>query len=310
MRIVFFGATKYSEDLLRALLHKKYEIAAVFTLPKRFAISYSPSGVELCTYADLKKIGRKFNIPTIEVKNNTVSVTDVKKFFPNLILVLGWYHMLPAGVRRIPSNGCIGIHASLLPKYSGGAPLTWALINGEKKSGVTLFYLEDGVDTGDIIAQESFAIEDYDDIASVYKKATQASIKILVNYLPRIAAGKALRIKQDISQRTYFPQRCPQDGKIEWGKPSKQIHNFIRAQTRPYPGAYSMLGNTMCKVWRAEIIESQKQERAGIPGQVVAVQGKYFEVMSGDGRLRILDYEPKELIKIMRSFEPCGIRLE
>ncbi len=310
MRIVFFGSTKYSEELLSELLRQKHEIAAVFTLPKKFTISYSPSGVELCTYADLKRVARKFNIPAIEIKDNVVSVAEVKKFLPDLILVLGWYHMLPSGIRRIPCKGCIGIHASLLPKYSGGAPLTWALINGEKKSGVTLFYLDAGVDTGDIIAQESFAIEDSDDIASIYKKATQVSIKILVSYLPRIAAGRAPRIKQDISHRTYFPQRKPQDGTIEWIKPSRQIRNFIRAQTRPYPGAYSMLGKTKCTIWKAEIAGPRKQERSGIVGQIVSIQEKHFEVNTGDGRLRISDYDPEGLIKIMRSLGSDELRLE
>lgn len=301
MRIIFFGATKYSEDLLKELLRNKYEIAAIFTLPRKFRISYSTSAIEICNYADLRKISKEYKIPIIELSGKFNKYVDrIKKFSPDIILVLGWYHLLPKAVRQIPKKGCIGIHASLLPKYAGGAPLTWALINGERKSGVTLFYLDKGVDTGDIIARTAFPIAYNDDISILYKKATRASIKILLDYLPRISKGNAPRKKQDMRQRTYFPQRRPSDGKIDWSKPAEQIRNFIRAQTRPYPGAYFLLRRSKIKIWKARVVKSGMQ-KTSIPGRVFSVRRNYFDVDTKAGRLRVTDCVFKTVMEIMRS---------
>lgn len=177
---------------------------------------------------------------------------------PDLLLVLGWYYMIPRKVRESAPLGCAGIHASLLPKYRGGAPIPWAIINGETTTGVTFFYMGDGVDNGDIIAQKSFAIEETDNCATVYEKATQASIKILREYLPRIAVGTAPRIPQDQNQATYFPLRRPEDGLIDWSWSAKRIRDFIRAQTKPYPGAFTHFNNKKVVIWDADVMEMHR----------------------------------------------------
>lgn len=176
---------------------------------------------------------------------------------PDLLLILGWYFIIPREARESAPLGCVGIHASLLPKYRGGAPIPWAIINGETTTGVTLFYIVGGIDNGDIITQSNFAIEEADTCATVYEKATQASILVLREYLPRIAAGTAPRIPQDPSQATYFPLRKPEDGLIDWSWDAKRIHNFIRAQTRPYPGAFTYIEGKKVTIWDADILEKE-----------------------------------------------------
>jgi methionyl-tRNA formyltransferase len=148
-----------------------------------------------------------------------------------------------------------GIHASLLPKYRGGAPLVWAIINGEKTTGVSLFYFDQGVDTGDVIAQKKIEISDTDDIRTVYEKATLAAVDVLRESLPLIREGQAPRIPQDHANATIFPQRKPEDGLIDWTRTPDEIRNFIRAQTRPYPGAFTVLEGKKVTIWDADIVD-------------------------------------------------------
>ena len=289
MKIVFFGVTKYSYELLEALLQNDYDVSVIFTTPEEFEISYAEKPVKIYNYANLKEFGEKFAVPVIEVNGNINSYyNDFKKYSPDVILVLGWYYMMPRAIREIPPMGCIGIHSSLLPMYAGGAPLVWAIIKGENETGITLFHLEEGVDTGDIIAQERFSIEYNDDISTVYRKATASSKKILLEYLPKIANGTAPRKHQDLSQRTVYPQRSPKDGEIDWTKSAEEIRDFIRAQTKPYPGAFTYIGNKKVTVWKAEVVERYNDN--------ISKSRSHHIIKTGQGNLRIVDCHPKDSI--------------
>lgn len=238
----FFGATNYSKELLLFLLEKNIKPKAIFSIPQEFNISYSDKKVKNTNYADLKKIALKYDILYHEVDSVDGKKTKdyepiIKELNLDLILVLGWYYMLPRSTRELSKYGAWGIHASLLPNYAGGAPLNWAIINGEKETGVTLFRMEDGVDDGDIIAQKSFSIEYEDTIKEVYKKATIASKGILLEVLLENIENIKF-ISQDKSKIKVFPQRKPDDGEIDLTKTSEDIYNFIRAQSNPYPGAF------------------------------------------------------------------------
>ena len=198
-------------------------------------------------------------VVTLRGKINSASYLEhITRWQPDLLLVLGWYYMIPRKVRESAPLGCVGFHASLLPKYRGGAPIPWAIINGETETGVSFFYLDGNMDSGDIISQIAFDIGENDTCGTVYEKATLASIKILQEYIPQIAAGTAPRIAQDETQATYFPQRKPEDGLIDWSWNAKHIHSFIRAQTRPYPGAFTFIEGKKVTIWDADINESSK----------------------------------------------------
>ena len=158
--------------------------------------------------------------------------------------------MIPKKIRDIATKGAWGIHASLLPQYAGGAPLVWAIIESQKKTGVTLFKIDSGVDDGDIIAQKGFPILKNDTIKEVYEKATKISIEILNKTLN----SKNIKFKpQDKSKIVVYPQRSPSDGLIDWSWNSKKIKDFIRAQTKPYPGAYTIINNKKIIIWDADI---------------------------------------------------------
>lgn len=259
MRTIFFGANDLGYQCCERLLERGENIVGLFTIPKEFRISYSPDKpVTNVLFRDIHELGERFRIPVIEVTGKMASHVDaVRELEPDLIVVIGWYYMIPRALRELAPKGCVGIHGSLLPLYRGGAPLVWAMINGEKQAGVTLFHFSDGVDDGDVIAQKSFPIEQGDTIREVLDKATRASVEIVEEYVPRIAAGTAPRTPQDHSSATVVPQRSPSDGLIDWKWDAKRIDNFIRAQTKPYPGAYTLIDGKRVTIWSADVCEAE-----------------------------------------------------
>lgn len=241
--IVFFGCTKLSEETLLFLIEKNISIKAIFSIPKEFNISYSESKVNNTNYADLSIYAEQLNIPFYEVDS-----TDEKKITnynqhlldlsPDVIIAVGWYYMIPKSIREIPVEGVWGIHASLLPNYAGGAPLVWAIINGETQTGVTLFRMDSGVDDGDIIDQKVMTITNDDNIGTMIKKTAIASKAIILKSLLK---DKIEYTPQDKSKIIVFPQRSPDDCEIDWSWDSVRIKNFVRAQTKPYPGAWTII---------------------------------------------------------------------
>lgn len=242
MKIVFFGATTFSKEVFVELIENKFSISSVFTIPQEFNISYSKEKVKNYNYSDIEFLCKEKNIPcyyidSAETGKKTTDYFDlISDIKPDIILVMGWYYMVPKKIRDIAKYGAWGIHASMLPDYAGGAPLVWAIINGETETGVTLFKLEDGVDDGDIIVQQKISIEENDTIKEVYEKVTIVSKKILVDAIKNINSIKFL--PQDKSRIKIYPQRKPDDGELDLTKPAKQLYDFVRAQSSPYPGAF------------------------------------------------------------------------
>jgi len=260
MKAIFLGCTKFSEEILRHLLSmENLEIIAIFSIPENFDISYSEKKVNNSNYADLSGYAKRAGIDYFLINSSKGDrITDyrsqISKYNADVMLVMGWYYMIPESVRSLIKNGAWGIHASLLPKYAGGAPLVWAIIEGEKESGVTLFRFEDGVDDGDIIKQRKFTIEPTDTIREVYDKATVASKSILTEI---VTSGQFQFTPQNKTEIMVYPQRSPKDGEIDWGWSSVRINDFIRAQTRPYPGAWTIINNKKVTIWDASIQDSR-----------------------------------------------------
>lgn len=287
------GATRFSEEMLLHLMQNDLNIQAIFTLPERFNISYSADKLKNYNYADLSYIAHDHSTPLYTVdsvpgKKTADYYSVIHDLSPDIILVLGWYYMVPGKIRALAKKGAWGIHASLLPKYAGGAPLVWAMINGEKETGVTLFRFDDGVDDGDIIAQKAFPIDFTDTIREVYGKATEASKYILDNSLRDI--DNIRFIPQDKTKVEVYPQRKPEDGLIDWNKSTLETYNFIRAQTRPYPGAYCFYKGNKLTVWDANIHQSGDYTKSG-HGTVVDVNNEdgYIIIATGDGYIKVND---------------------
>jgi len=254
---------------------KDITITGVLTAPRKFTISYS-KGKEVTNYlhTDYKSICDTNSIPIHELTtsmNDKYVIETIKSWNPEFILVAGWYHMVPKEVLVITRKGVAGLHASLLPKYRGGAPLVWAIINGEKETGISFFYFDNGVDSGDIIAQRKLKIEFNDTIRTVYQRIEELGIDIIRNMVPLIANNCAPRKKQNnLSDYEIYPQRCPDDGLINWKNTSMNIYNFIRAQTKPYPGAFTYFKGMKVIIWESKLVENIGHNAE--PGEVIAIK--------------------------------------
>lgn len=225
-------------------------------------------------YRDFSKIASQKNLPIIYVKDtmkNSDITAQILSLKPDIILVIGWYIKIPNEIISIPSLGTIGVHAALLPQYRGGAPLVWAMINGEKKAGISLFYFTDKLDAGDIIAQRSFPIRFCDSIADVYERMENTAIDMLQSELPKLAYGTASRTIQDETSPfvSMWPNRVPNDGLIDWNQSALDIYNFIRAQSRPYPGAFTYFKGNKIYIWQSMLIDAKNEKQCG--GEIISI---------------------------------------
>jgi len=204
------------------------------------------------------------------------------------LFAIKWRTMVPQRVIDTARHGLIVFHASLLPKYRGWAPVNWPLINGEKETGVTMFYAADDVDAGDIIEQRDRCITDGDDAGTIDAWLNDTVEEMLKQNLPRLADGTAARTPQNHEQATYTIWRSPEDGRIDWHKPAREIWNLIRGLTRPYPGAFAILDGRKLIVWSAEIETNPRRYVGSVPGKVERiVPTTGVNVLTGDGILRL-----------------------
>lgn len=255
MKIIFFGASKLGFKCCEAIINAGHEVVGIFTIPREFNISYSPDKPVInYLFEDFYKIGESFNIPVFEVNQNIKSYYDIiKDLKPDFILAIGWYYIIPKSILLLADKGAAGIHASLLPKGRGNAPLVWALIEGQSETGVSFFFFSEGVDNGDLIAQKVIPIDQEETIKTLLDKVENASIEILLENLPKIKNCSITPISQDHSKATYYPKRSPEDGLINWNDPPEKIMRFIRAQTKPYPGAFTVIGDKKVIIWDATV---------------------------------------------------------
>ncbi len=290
MKVLFTGASKFGFRCLKEIVGLDgIEVCGVLTNPKTFNISYNKAGVNNVLHADVQTFAEEAGIPSYCMENNMKEeglLQFIDKIQPDFAVVAGWYHMVPATLlEKFPWSG---LHASLLPDYSGGAPLVWAIINGEQQTGISFFLMDKGVDNGDIIGQAETEIVWEDTISTVYERIELLGVELLEKHLPDIASGTAKYIKQDESLRRVFPQRSEPDGLINWKLDAYDIYNFVRAQTRPYPGAFTFIGDHKMRVWAGEIVD----EDMNVP------KGSFFKnefgygFITGDKKwFRIIDSE-------------------
>lgn len=283
MRIVFIGASKFGLRCLEAMLPLPFSnIVGAVTVPQTFSISYRPQGVTNVLYADVKSFCDSKGISCLVMKQGMKDsglLEQVQAFSPEIFIVSGWYHIIPKSWLDIAP--AYGLHASLLPNYSGSAPLVWAMINGEKKTGITLFKFADRVDSGPIIGQKTTNINFDDTIATLYDRIESLGVQLLTEHLPLLNEGSAIHIPQDDSRRRIFPPRSPEDGSIDWLLSSEQIYNFIRAQTKPYPGAFALHGENKITIWRSRIADDPSMQHI-LPAEIKMVDNRIF-VGCGDG---------------------------
>lgn len=265
MNLILIGSSKFSLRCLTACLKITHlNVVGVITAPQNFTISYRPTGVNNVLYADVARLASEHGIPVWTLFNSMKDPGLFKKVMswkPSAFLVAGWYHMIPREWRELAP--AYGLHASLLPDYRGGAPLVWAMINGEKKTGITLFQMDDGVDSGPIAGQKEEPIQHDDTIATLYDRIEVRGLELIRDYLPKLASSSLKLQIQDETKSRFMPQRSPEDGLINWTMDATYIDRFVRAQTKPYPGAFTTLDDKPLYVWRTELASVSKQAKSG-----------------------------------------------
>lgn len=202
---------------------------------------------------------QRFGIPLHKVRSTKSSSTIdlVRSMSPDLVCVVSWSMIIPPEILEAGRLGCIGFHYSMLPQRRGGAPLNWAIIDGLKESGITLFYLDDGIDTGDVIAQAPFGIGVDDTVKDLLDKIVVIAPDLITGHIDGVLDGTGTRDKQDNSLATYTSRRTPADGEIDWSQPDEAIYNFVRALAPPYPCAFSKLGSRKIVVPSASIVDGR-----------------------------------------------------
>ncbi|OGY21970.1 MAG: hypothetical protein A3A65_02910 [Candidatus Chisholmbacteria bacterium RIFCSPLOWO2_01_FULL_49_14] len=280
--IAFIGCRDVGYQCLHFLLrHYRKNLATFFTLHESLADKTS-------NFRSFEALIKRFNdIPSYKVKdiNSKSHVHALERLKPDLIIQVAWSQMICDDIIKIPSLGCVGFHASLLPKDRGGSPVNWAIIRGENRWGTSMFFLEPGVDNGDIIARQKFSITLNDTCRTVYDKVTKANINMLRTYLPKLLSGTAPRKKQNERLATYNKRRKSEEGLIDWFKSSQEVYNWIRALTHPYPGAFTFLDNKKFYIWKASISRATKvRAKRSRPGDIVSkVRGRGLYVKTEDG---------------------------
>lgn len=249
-------------------------ITGILSDSQNIKISAKNTTISNAKYVNFSEIANDYGIPHYELsvgEKCSAVIPVIKQWNPDLMLVCGWYRIIPRSVTELAKQGAVGLHGSMLPDYRGGAPLVWSIINGETIGGISLFYLSDGIDDGDLVAQKSFKINYNDTIATAYEKMEQCGLEILNEEFLKLAYnGKLPRRQQshlETGKRENWPMRTPEDGRIDWKWDVLKIYNFIRAQTDPYPGAYTFLGNKKITVLDAKIFDFIKT--TGRPGEII-----------------------------------------
>ena len=277
LRIAFVGCVSEGYKSLEHLLRRGELVLSVFTLREDLA-----AGVSGAMRFD--ELAARHEVPLVKVQNinDEDNVDRIRALSPDLVLVIGWTQLVKPPILRIPRYGCIGFHASLLPRYRGRAPVNWAIIRGETRTGNTMIQLADGIDDGDILAQREIPIGFEDTCATVYDRVAETEFEMLDEVLPMIRDGRVVRRKQDPADATIMPRRRPEDGQIDWGQSAVDIYNWVRALTHPYPGAFTYLGSAKVFVWKASLASSSPGLLS--PGQTRAVEAGLF-VGTGSGSL-------------------------
>ena len=266
MNIVLFGGTDLTLRIAATLMELRMPPACVIHVGRGFTISYSPGGAENRKFADMAAWAEDRGVEAHEYEDIDATIAILQRLCPGIGIAAGWYHRLPARLRQLFTHGVLGIHASLLPKYRGGAPLNWALLQGEGESGVSLFELTDGVDDGPLYGQRRFPIGPRDYIGDLVERTNDAAVGLLQELIAGIVDG-SLTPKPQVGTPTYCLQRIPEDGIIEWTRPADEIERLVRAVSHPYPGARAVLAGAKFTIWRARSLQAAPMV-LGRPGQI------------------------------------------
>ena len=285
MKIVFMGTPDFAVGTLEALIQAGHELIGVVTQPDK------PKGRGKSLMATpVKEVALKHQIPVYQPQKvrETEFTENLRRLAPDVIVVAAFGQIITKEILEIPRYGCINVHASLLPAYRGAAPIQWAVINGEKESGVTIMQMDEGLDTGDMIDKVVVPLAEDETGGSLFDKLSQAGAGLCVKVLKDLEEGKAVREKQpEESTTAYASMISKKMGEVNWNESAKSIEQLIRG-LNPWPSAYTKLQGKTLKLWQAQV---QEQEEEGRPGEILRVEKDAFYVKTGKGLLKIKEVQ-------------------
>ncbi len=284
MKIIFMGTPDYAAAALEALLEAGHEVTAVVTQPDR---AKGRSGQVQCT--PVKECAVRHGIAVLQPVRLKApeAVEELKKYEADVCVVAAFGQILSKEILALPRFGCVNIHASLLPKYRGAAPINQCIIDGEQETGVTIMQMDAGIDTGDILTQKKVIIEDKETAETLFDKLSQAGAALIVETLPMLERGEITPVKQDESLACYVKMMDKSRGKIDWASDAVSIERLVRG-LNPWPSAYTSCQGKTVKIWRSDAVVAEAAQQ---PGTIVSVGKDFFDVACGSGNLRIYELQ-------------------
>jgi methionyl-tRNA formyltransferase len=287
MRIVFMGTPEFAVPTLEALVQSEEHVVGVVTQPDR------PKGRGGALAAPpVKLVCQRAGLPFLQpLKMKDPAFLDaLRAWRPDLIVVAAFGRILPQVILDIPPRGCLNVHASLLPKYRGAGPIQWAIINGEKETGITTMLMDAGMDTGAILLQERVVIDPEDTAGTLSAKLADVGGRLLIETIRRLEAGTLKPTPQDQTRATLAPLLKKEDGMIDWTLPATAIANRVRGLS-PWPGAFTFFNDDRLLIWRASAREDERGASVD-PGTLVEVRKDALVIATGKGTLAVTEVQP------------------
>ena len=290
IKIVFMGTPDFSVGPLKEL-NKNYDVIAVVTQPDK-----QVGRKKEIKYSDVKEFALENNIKVLQPIKIREDYEEIIKLEPDIIITCAYGQIIPKEILDYPKYGCINIHASLLPKLRGGAPIHKAIINGYEKTGITIMYMDEKMDSGDIIYQEEIKIEDDDNAGTLFEKLSILGSNMIIKVLPSIINGTNNRIKQNEDEVTYAYNITREEEKIDFNNETKIVYNKIRG-LYPWPVGYAILDDKKVKIYTSLIGESNKE---GLPGEIINIYDDSIGVktLNGEILLKEIQFEGKKKMNV------------
>jgi methionyl-tRNA formyltransferase len=297
IKVVFMGTPEFSVPVLESLI-KEYDVIGVVTQPDK-----EVGRKKVLTFSPVKELALKHNIKVLQPVKIRKEFEEVLALKPDIIVTCAYGQIIPKEILDCPRLGCINVHGSLLPKYRGGAPIERSMMNGDKETGITLMYMDEGMDSGDIIKKEAIPIRDDESIIELRKELSLLGKKMLMEELPNIINGKAPRIKQNEEEVTIAKIIKREDELLDFNNESLLLYNKIRALS-PDPACYSYLDSKLYKIYNSRIGSSNK---SGVVGEIINVYKDGIGIKSLDGELIITDIQVEGKKRMLVSSYLNGI---
>ena len=284
MRILFMGTPDIAVGCLQKIIDEKHDIIGIVTQPDKPVGRGKKMGMP-----PVKELALKYDLPVYQpIKARDEEFVNIlKDLNPDLIVVVAFGQILPKSILDIPKFGCVNVHVSLLPKYRGAAPINWVIINGEDKTGVTTMYMDEGLDTGDMILTSEFELNDEITAGELHDIMKEEGAKVLKETIDLIEKGEAPRIPQNHDEFTYAPMMNKTLGQIDFSKSAKEIHNLVRG-VNPWPSAYTTYKGQTMKIWKTKVL-SESSDKA--PGTILKVDKEGIRVSTKDNVILISEIQ-------------------